>query len=103
MAHVTGAHPATEIINTATAATALWKQQPLAADAYAADWQQVADAEARALKQYPDAREVIRAQVRVCLRQIRDGVLRSGAYGPAERVAAGTFLNDLDTRYREGA
>ena len=92
-----------EIINTATAATALWKQQPLAADAYAADWQQVADAEARALKQYPDAREVIRAQVRVCLCQMRDGVARSGAYGPVERKAAVEFLNQLDSQYRGAA
>lgn len=98
MAHVKGAHPATEIMNTAIAGTSLWRLQPLAAGAYAADWQPVIAAEAEALRRFPDCREIIRAQVRAALRQIRDSLQRSGAYGPVERMAAVEFVHQIEQR-----
>jgi hypothetical protein len=96
MTKVLGQHPTAEAITNAVSRTALWNLTPLPAASYPADWAQVTTAEARALRQHPEAREEIRAQVRTTLRQMRDGVARSGAYGPVERKAAIEFINAIE-------
>ncbi len=82
--------------------TALWNLKPLAAADYPADWQPVAAAKATALRSYPNAREIVRAQLRTMLAQVRAGLERSHAHGPAERKTALEFLNGLDLTYRAG-
>ena len=99
MAH--NEHPSSTLITTAIAATALWQQRPLAADAYPADWAPVLAAETIALRRFPDSREVIRGQVQTSLRQIIDGINRGGAFGPAERRVALEFLAQVEQRMRK--